>query len=403
MEDAQSCVSARCLLCLCQMAFHFCLCVGLPMLFRKAWRRLTGCILVLAITSWHTLHAAFFAEISRRDPGRRELRCEYSGPGEERLSLPLSCGGRLLVQGYRASEQQVPPGWPTGSFQEWRSLAFESAPETAKERGPPFIQSVSKVTCTADGRWLPEADPQVLALNYPKTLAASVAASLVMMDARSPRILVIGLGSGSVPLWLANAVPDSSVDVVELEEAVIRAAGEALGFPAAGGSGGTGSSPLRRALRGRLQAICGDGAALAAEWAADPHGPRYDAVIIDAYDALNRVPRPLWDEAGPLAEALPVLLKERAVVAANVPPGFPTEEMLRGFQKRLQGSKAQAAPALALEVPETANTVALVLRGSGSAVEFYGHLCEAAERFQQSGVCLFDAPERLTKCAVQAW
>jgi len=251
---------------------------------------------------------------------------------------------------------------------------------------------VSKVTCTADGRWLPEADPQVLALNYPKTLAASVAASLVMMDARTPRVLVIGLGSGSVPLWLANAVPDCSVDVVELEEAVIRAAGEALGFPVAI-SGGMGSSPLRRALRG---------AALAAEWAADPHGPRYDAVIIDAYDALNRVPRPLWDEAGPLAEALPVLLKERAVVAANVPPGFPTEEMLHGFQKRLQGSKA--APALALEVPETANTVALVLRGSDcSAVEFYGHLCEAAERFQQSGVCLFDAPERLTKCAVQSW
>jgi len=367
---------------------------------RQAWRRLTGFILVLAI-SWHTLSAAFFAEIFRQDPGRRELRCEYSGPGEERLSLPLSCGGRLFVQGYRASEQQVSPGWPTGSFQEWRSLVFESAPETVKERGPPFIQSVSKVTCTADDRWLPEADPQVLALNYPKTLAASVAASLVMMDARTPRVLVIGLGSGSVPLWLANAVPDCSVDVVELEEAVIRAAGEALGFPVAI-SGGMGSSPLRRALRGRLQAICGDGAALAAEWAADPHGPRYDAVIIDAYDALNRVPRPLWDEAGPLAEALPVLLKERAVVAANVPPGFPTEEMLHGFQKRLQGSKA--APALALEVPETANTVALVLRGSDcSAVEFYGHLCEAAERFQQSGVCLFDAPERLTKCAVQSW
>ena len=69
-----------------------------------------------------------------------------SSTNKFRLSLPLSCGGRLLVQGYRASEQQVqtdfhqighrgfkpslfvlcvqvPPGWPTGSFQEWRPVS----------------------------------------------------------------------------------------------------------------------------------------------------------------------------------------------------------------------------------------------------------------------------------------
>ncbi|CAE7396955.1 unnamed protein product [Symbiodinium pilosum] len=367
-----------------------------------------SCVLAIAmvmtvfVLSSPAPYIAFFPDFARRDPGRRELRGEYSGPGEQRLSLPLSCGGRLLVQAYKASEQQVPAGWPVGSFQEWRSLVFESAPETAQERGPPFIQSVSKVTCAADNKWLPEADPEVLALNYPKTLAASVAASLRMLAAREPRVLVIGLGSGSVPLWLANAFPDSRVDVVELEAAVIQAAGEALGFPIEAG-GGTGRSPLRRALGGRLQAICGDGAALAAGWAADPHGPRYDAVIIDAYDALNRVPRPLWDKDGPLAQALPVLLKERAVVAANVPPGFPTEEMLRGFQKRLQSNGKVVPAALALEVPETANTVALTLRCSScrSAAEFYGRLCQAAENFQQSGICLFSAPDRLTKCLVR--
>ncbi|CAE7040223.1 unnamed protein product [Symbiodinium natans] len=140
-------------------------------------------------------------------------------------------------------------------------------------------------------------------------------------------------------------------------------------------------------------------------------------VLIDAYDALNRVPRALWDEerriqslrsAGPLAQALPALLKEQAVVAANVPPGFPTEEMISGFQKRLQngdgsGGEAEALPAaLALEVPETANTVALVLRCKGCrAAEFYRRLCEAAKEFQQSGACLFDAPARLTNCLVQ--
>ena len=34
-------------------------------------------------------------------------------------------------------------------------------------------------------------------------------------------------------------------------------------------------------------------------------------VIIDAYDALTRVPRPLWDEAGPLAQALPAAVAGR--------------------------------------------------------------------------------------------
>ena len=63
-----------------------------------------------------------------------------------------------------------------------------------QDAGPPFIQSVSKVTCCPDGRWLPDADPQVLALNYPKTMAAAVAAALRVLQTKQPKILVIGLG-----------------------------------------------------------------------------------------------------------------------------------------------------------------------------------------------------------------
>ncbi|CAJ1379334.1 unnamed protein product, partial [Effrenium voratum] len=249
-----------------------------------------------------------------KDPGRRELREEFAGPGTERLSLPLSCGGRLSVRGHKASEQHVPAGYPSGSFQEWRSLLFEPAEE--EDPGPPFIQSVSKVTCCSDDRFLPDADPVVLALNYPKTLSTCVAAGLTALGCENPKILVIGLGSGSVPVWLANIFPDSQVDVVELEASVIQAACEVLGFPVSlPGAGARNKSPLRRNMSHQLRAIQGDGAELAEQWAADPEGPRYDAILIDAYDALNRVPAPLWEESGPLCKALPKLLKPQAVLA----------------------------------------------------------------------------------------
>lgn len=35
------------------------------------------------------------------------MRNEFSGVGDERLRLPLSCGGCLSVRGYPASEQQA--------------------------------------------------------------------------------------------------------------------------------------------------------------------------------------------------------------------------------------------------------------------------------------------------------
>ncbi|CAK9116608.1 unnamed protein product [Durusdinium trenchii] len=302
-----------------------------------------------------------FDESKPKDPGRRELRHEFSGVGEERLLLPLSCGGTLSVRGYEASEQQVPKGWPSGSYQEWRSLIFE--PAETEDAGPPFIQSVSKVTCCPDGRWFPEADPQVLALNYPKTLGAAVAASLKLLHVERPKILVIGLGSSAVPLWLAELFPDSQVDVVELEGTVIQAASEVLGFPIeVPGAGDRNLSPLRGRMGQRLRAIEGDGAALAQRWAADK-GTRYDAVLIDAYDSLNRVPQPLWIEDGPLAQALPRLLEEVGVVAANVPPGFPTLRLIASYLQAL-GTDAQETPALTFEVPETMNTVAVVLRGA---------------------------------------
>jgi hypothetical protein len=45
------------------------------------------------------------------------------------------------------------------------------------------------------------------------------------------RILCVGLGGGSLPLFLAHNLPGATVEVVEIDHTVIEAATEAMGFP----------------------------------------------------------------------------------------------------------------------------------------------------------------------------
>ena len=45
------------------------------------------------------------------------------------------------------------------------------------------------------------------------------------------RVLCIGLGGGSLPLFLSHHFPGMEVDVVEIDQAVITAARTAMGFP----------------------------------------------------------------------------------------------------------------------------------------------------------------------------
>ena len=45
------------------------------------------------------------------------------------------------------------------------------------------------------------------------------------------RVLCIGLGGGSLPLFLSHHFPGMEVEVVEIDPAVIAAARTAMGFP----------------------------------------------------------------------------------------------------------------------------------------------------------------------------
>ncbi len=70
-----------------------------------------------------------------------------------------------------------------------------------------------------------KSQPQQLVFNYTKLLMASL---LVMPEPK--RILIIGLGGGTMSNTLAQLYPQSQIDNVEIDQAVIKVAREYFGF-----------------------------------------------------------------------------------------------------------------------------------------------------------------------------
>merc|ERR1711884_157111 len=138
------------------------------------------------------------------------------------------------VSSHRSCEAEAPDGAPPGTWQEWRVLRFIPA-----EGDSDLVQSVTKVCIGPRGHqpreWLRS---DALPLDYTKSLISVALAALAALGRPVPataddplRILCIGLGGGSVPSFLAQRV-NCEVDVVELEESVLKAACAAMGFVA---------------------------------------------------------------------------------------------------------------------------------------------------------------------------
>jgi len=140
-------------------------------------------------------------------------------------------------------------------------VVYESAGERCMKFGS--VQAPGRQTCQLPAR------PQVLLFDYTRMMMASL---YLRPDPR--RILVIGLGGGSLPMALAKAVPEASVDVVEIDPAVARVAERFFGFR-------TGPS---------MRVEVADGRAFVQ--AAARRGDRYDIVMLDAFDEAY-IPRHL--------------------------------------------------------------------------------------------------------------
>ena len=134
-------------------------------------------------------------------------------------------------------------------------------------------------------------EPQKMVFEYTRMMMSGL-----LLNPDPKRILVVGLGGGILPMALATLLPDSDIDIVEIDPAVVRMAERYFGFAA-----GPGLSVVVQDAR-----VFGKRAAL--------RGERYDLILLDAFTA-DYIPEHLMT-AEYLAETR-ALLTDDGVVVAN--------------------------------------------------------------------------------------
>lgn len=105
-------------------------------------------------------------------------------------------------------------------------------------------------------------NPQRFALNYTRMMLGGA-----LFTGEPPRrLLIVGLGGGTLPMALAQILPQAQIDVVEIDPAVTRAAKRFFGFK---------DGPLMHVFEedGRVYVK-----------RAGRAGERYDVVMLDAFD-----------------------------------------------------------------------------------------------------------------------
>ena len=168
------------------------------------------------------------------------------------------------------------------------------------------------------------ARPDVLAMEYTKAIAAQVLGlTCLLASDRPPRILCLGGGAGSLPLFLAALLPQAHVDVVEIDAVVVDAARH-CGFDAAA------------AALGNVQVHV----MAAQDFLAAGAQEAYDVVIVDCFSGDDGVPPALLEQPF-LAHLRAHLRAEGGAVLMNTHGGqlapLRVDEALRLAYRRLCG------------------------------------------------------------------
>lgn len=134
-------------------------------------------------------------------------------------------------------------------------------------------------------------DPRRFALNYAKMMMAGT----LLMGPAPQRILVVGLGGGTLPMALAEVLPEAHIDAIEIDPAVTRVAKKYFGFR---------DGP-------RMKVFEVDGRVFVKR--AIREGRQYDAILLDAFDH-EYIPEHLLTREF-LAEVKSLLTPEGVLVA----------------------------------------------------------------------------------------
>jgi spermidine synthase len=134
-------------------------------------------------------------------------------------------------------------------------------------------------------------NPDRLLFPYTRMMIGSL-----YLSPRPQRILIIGLGGGTLPSALAKLLPESDIDIVEVDPAIVRVAGTYFGFKAGPHTHvfeEDGRVFVKRAMRA---------------------GKTYDLVMLDAFEQ-DYIPEHLLTRE--FLEEVKAVLKPNGVLAAN--------------------------------------------------------------------------------------
>ncbi|XP_065031794.1 uncharacterized protein LOC135581610 isoform X2 [Musa acuminata AAA Group] len=242
----------------------------------------------------------------------------------------LSSATSAAARGHLADEgdwSYVSEWWSDGGDTVFRSVsdhgngvvsvvAYPSSRPPA-EQLPAIERSIQQRTSDPSSLFLMQ-QPHCLAVPYLKSMVSTGLTALAssgydlsgaVTGKRSMKILCVGHGGGSLPLFLASKIKGASVHIVEIDPVVVMASVQAMGFPASAvketsdklsfDQSSYADEVLWEHMHERLFLHRSD----AEDFVLNSHDI-YDLVFIDAYDGDDIFPHKLWDRQGPFLESL---------------------------------------------------------------------------------------------------
>jgi spermidine synthase len=218
-----------------------------------------------------------------RLPRRRHVRRLAAAIALLLSALAASAAGIAPPAGERLVHREVSP---------WQTIVVTDSPTRRCLRFGDGANQYNQ-SCREQAR------PAHLVFDYTRAMAAT----LLLWDPPPACVLLIGVGGGSIATALATARPAISIDAVDIDQAVLRVAERYFG--------------LRAGPNLRLHAM--DGRAFVA--AAHARGQKFDAVLLDAFDAEGIPPALFTDE---FLRQIRAVLSPNGVFLANTFRGSPS-------------------------------------------------------------------------------
>jgi spermidine synthase len=206
------------------------------------------------------------------------VKTELFGPARRRARYGLACLAALLAFSCIASKQPKVIYEKASPYNTIVVTEDSSGLRTLQFERNGARQSVVKI-----------GDPGHIELPYVRTLLVSLA-----LIETPNRVLVIGLGGGTVPMFLRKHYPQATIDAVDIDPDVVEVAKTLFGFQE----------------DERLRAHVSDGRKFI-----EAGGQPYDLIVLDAYGSDN-IPYHLATRE--FLDATRLALAPGGVVAANV-------------------------------------------------------------------------------------